>query len=332
MTDGSRGQDIDCVIFGTNCADELLATLESVKGATYTRGSVRMIYVDGGSSDGSAQLARDFGVEVVEKQEATRAEGYNAGLKAATGALVQFLEVGAVLDEEWFQVASKNLAPDVAAIFGQQRERHAEASRFNKIADLEWNPIHSGDAEVFGGDLLIRRALLDAAGGFDEELVAGESGDLSLRLREQGHRVLYVAESMVTVDSQIIRWDQYWRRYYRMGYGRAAIYERHGKAGGPWATWMQHIVLRGGLGLLLVFLGLIALGWNTLWLVLWIPAALLILHPRIFRVGEFREKMGLTNQEAALYAWHRSLVVIPQFFGVARHRWAKWTGKPMKRR
>ena len=27
MSDGSRGQDIDCVIFGTNCAEGLLATL-----------------------------------------------------------------------------------------------------------------------------------------------------------------------------------------------------------------------------------------------------------------------------------------------------------------
>ncbi len=61
------GQDVDCVIVGRNCAHTLARCIESVKSVEYTRGEVRVIYVDGGSADGSVALAKGYdGVEVVE--------------------------------------------------------------------------------------------------------------------------------------------------------------------------------------------------------------------------------------------------------------------------
>lgn len=80
--------------------------------------------------------------------------------------------------------------------------------------------------------------------------------------------------------------------------------------------------VRGGLPILLVLLGLL-FSPVTLWsLALFLPAAILLLYPRIFRVEALAQELHLSHHDAARYAWHRSFVVLPQLFGrffKARH-------------
>jgi GT2 family glycosyltransferase len=73
-------------------------------------------------------------------------------------------------------------AADLAAIWGHRRESRPAASIYNRVLDLDWI-YPPGDTAFCGGDALFRRAALDAVGGFDDSLIAGEEPELCARLR-----------------------------------------------------------------------------------------------------------------------------------------------------
>jgi glycosyltransferase involved in cell wall biosynthesis len=331
VTDG-RGQDIDCVIVGFNCATTLGRCIEGVKATQYTRGTVRVIYADGGSVDGSVTVAKGYGGVTVVEVAGRPSMGAvrNAAWKAGSAPLIQFIAADTSLSADWFQVATKGLTAEIGAIFGQRREIDPERSRYNKIADLEWNPTEpAGEVAGFGNDVLLRRTVLEATGGYNEELVMGHEADLSQRIRDHGSKIFYLEHLMTKHDVNLTRWDQWWRHAYRRGYGLAAFRHLH-PVTDLWREWWKRVWLDGGLGGGLFLLGLIFAAWNMWWLALWIPATYLILQPRIRQVETWSKRLGVSLPDAALYTWHRSLVVVPQMLGVLRWYWAKWTGRKMK--
>ncbi len=319
--------DIDCVIIGRNVEKTLKSCIESVEASQYTRGKVKIIYVDGGSSDASVLIARAVpDVEVIEigDVQPTPGLGRNLGFRAGSAPFIQFIDADTTLSPDWLQVGTKHMAEGVGAVFGQRKEAKRDATRYNMIADIEWTPL-TGDA--FGGDVLIRRSVIEERGGYDEDMVAGEDPELAQRIVKAGHKIIHVAAPMTEHDIDMHRWDQWWRRAYRTGYGFASVQKRHP---GACHEEMQRILRRGGVSVLAIIVGVILAAFSSWWLLLWLGAALLILWPRIFKIEQFQKARGIPLDEAALYAWHCSLVVVPQFFGVMRYWWASRFGTPMR--
>ena len=328
--------DIDCVIIGINAEATLGECLRSVLGSRYERGSIRVYYVDGGSSDRSPDIAREFpGVNVisVDMEHPTPGRGRNAGWRAGSSPLVQFLDSDTVMDPEWLDRAVDALADNVGAVCGRRQEIHPEASVFNWIADLEWNG-SAGESDAFGGDVLIRRQALTDTDGYDDELVGGEDPELSQRIREKGWAIMRLDEAMTRHDLGMKRVSQYWRRAYRTGYAFAAVTARHGrKAGHFWLRDLVRIIGRAGCALALFLLAALgAFAVHPAALLLCVPALLLLLSPRLFRARHFSTDKQLSRDQAAVYAWHCSLVVVPQFFGVARFLVGSLTGRPLRNR
>src|SRR5215475_8624990 len=166
------------VAIGRNEGTRLKRCLEplcGVAGAT--------VYVDSGSNDGSAQLARKYGAEVVQLDASrpfTAARARNAGFRrlqqiAPDLLYVQFVDGDCELVGGWPERALSFLAAnaDVAAVFGRRRERYPERSVYNWMCDREWN-VPIGEARVCGGDLMIRANAIEAVGGYRDDLIAGE--------------------------------------------------------------------------------------------------------------------------------------------------------------
>jgi len=59
---------------------------------------------------------------------------------------------------------------------------------------------------------------------------------------------------------------------------------------------------------------------------------LLLLFPRLFRVKYFRDDKKISYEQARVYAWHCSLVVIPDFLGVVRYYFGKICHRPLLNR
>jgi hypothetical protein len=218
------------VVIGRNEGERLRCCLESVVGS-----SRPVVYVDSGSTDGSVELARSLGVEVVELDLATpftAARARNAGVEcllrlAPSVRFVQFVDGDCHVVDGWLDRGPQELEarPDVAVVCGRLRERFPERSIYNRLADLEWDtPI--GEIDACGGIALMRLAPFRAVGGFDPSIPAGEEPELCIRLRGQGWKVVRLDAEMARHDMAMTRFRQWWRRQCRSGYGGLDIVTR----------------------------------------------------------------------------------------------------------
>ena len=224
--------DLGMVIIGRNEGERLRRCLESCQAV-----GARRVYVDSGSTDGSVQLALEAGAQVVRldmTRPFTAARARNAGLHELRRqfpdvALVQFIDGDCELLPKWLESAQRFLGahPEIVAVAGRLRERFPEKSVFNRLCDIEWNtPV--GEARSFGGIVLARVEAIDAAGGFREDLIAGEEPELCVRLRARGGRLWRLDEDMAWHDANMLRLSQWWRRTLRSGHAFAEGASLHG--------------------------------------------------------------------------------------------------------
>jgi cellulose synthase/poly-beta-1,6-N-acetylglucosamine synthase-like glycosyltransferase len=332
--------EIDCVVIGVNASATLHRCLSSIINCDYPPDALNIVYVDGGSIDESIAIAESFtNVRIVrlDLEHPTPGRGRNRGWKAGVAPLVQFLDSDTVLDKDWFRSAVKQFHADVGAVAGNRNEIHPEKSVYNWIGNLEWNG-RPGDAECFGGDVLIRRQALEETCGYDDELVGGEDPELSVRIRSFGWRIRQIDAAMTSHDLAMTTFTQYFRRVYRSGYAFAAVIDRCSDMGVMfWRKEFRRILIRGGGFVGFSFLAVLAFlllppTLETLIsaLLLLGSALVLLFYPRLFRVDYFMEDKQLNRSQAQVYAWHCSLVVLPDIVGVARYYLGKTFNRPLR--
>lgn len=293
---------IDAVVIGRNEGARLIACLQSLQGQVR-----RLVYVDSGSSDGSVAAARALGAEVVAldiRLGFTAARARNAGLAVLEAPeFVQFVDGDCEVQPGWLVAALVAFAAHPAAVVvcGRRRERFPEASVYNRLADQEWDtPV--GPARACGGDALMRFAAVQAVGGYDASLIAGEEPELCLRLRRAGGEIWRIEAEMVLHDAGLLRFGQWWRRMVRTGYAFAEGAARFGAAPERhWVVEARRAVLWGvALPAAVIVAGLVhPLGWL---LALIYPAQVLRLARRgglawgyFTVVGKFAEARGLCS-------------------------------------
>jgi len=226
---------IGVVAIGRNEGERLRRCLSSV-----VRPDCGVVYVDSGSQDGSVEVARELGAEVVDLDlsipfTAARArnEGWRHLLAHYPGlAAVQFLDGDCELDGTWLAKAAHALRAQstLAVVCGRRRERHPEASIYNRLCDIEWDtPV--GLADACGGDALFRVEALLAVGGYDDTAIAGEEPELCFRLRELGWKIERLDAEMTLHDADMTQLKQWWQRHKRAGHAYASNRRRHAAAG-----------------------------------------------------------------------------------------------------
>ena len=249
------------VVIGRNEGARLKQCLRSVSAAA------AVVYVDSGSTDGSALWARDHGSEVVELDMEipfTAARARNAGFRrlrelAPNLQYVQFVDGDCELIEGWSEhaVAFMDLHSDVGAVAGRLRERYPERSIYNWLCDQEWSG-PTGEVEACGGIAMMRTAAFEAVGGYRDDLIAGEEPELCVRLRAAGWRVWRLDLEMALHDAAMTHFSQWWRRSTRTGYSFAqgaylhgAPPERHkvweSRRAWVWGFWLPLLCLAFGL-------------------------------------------------------------------------------------
>lgn len=233
--------DVGVVIIGRNEGERLRRSLLSVVGK-----AAPVVYVDSGSTDGSVSLANALGAHVVEldmNQPFTAARARNVGFLEALRlssdvAYIQFIDGDCEVETGWLEAARAFLDAhsDVAVAFGRRRELHPEASTYNRLCDLEWN-VPPGETRYCGGDAMIRLQPLQLAGGYREDLIAGEEPELCIRLRQSGWKIVCLDQPMTRHDAAMTRFSQWWRRAKRAGYAFAEGAHLHGAP--PERHWVK---------------------------------------------------------------------------------------------
>ena len=288
------------VAIGRNEGDRLKLCLRSVMNAADV-----VVYVDSGSSDGSSEFAYSIGASVVAldmSRPFSAARARNEGLARLKAIcpevrFVQFIDGDCEVHPDWLPAACNFLLanPKVAGVSGRLRERWPHASIYNRLCDLEWDtPL--GEAKACGGIVLMRREALEAAGGYREDVIAGEEPELCVRLRGLGWLIWRIDCDMAWHDAAMTQFKQWWTRSVRCGYAYAMGASLHGRA--PERHWVKErdrAVFWAMVLPVLLVVACLALGPKSAWLALVYPAQMVRLAMRSPLPG-----MGLSSVDGGL--------------------------------
>ncbi|MFS0771914.1 glycosyltransferase [Sphingomonas sp. 1P08PE] len=314
---------IGIIAIGRNEGERLKACLRSLPV------TAKRIYVDSGSTDGSVAFAESQGVQVVTLPKETRftaALARNAGLASLRPDDVTYVQVvdgDCELDAGWLAsaVAALEAEPNLAVVFGRRRERYPMVSVYNRICDDEWN-VPIGLAMSCGGDALFRRSALDAAGGYNPEMIAGEEPDLCQRLRESGWCIRRIDQEMTRHDAAITHFGQWWRRTERSGHAFAELAWRHGRKGDPhWRREVRSMLVWAVALPVLIVLSFFLIHWSA-------GVVLAALYP--IQIARIASRMRRDRGFEPSFAWMLgSFLVVGKFAqlkGAFRYHWRRLTG------
>ncbi|MEM8737022.1 MAG: glycosyltransferase [Planctomycetota bacterium] len=324
---------VGAVAIGRNEGERLRACLKSLVGR-----AAAVVYVDSGSTDGSVELARSLGVEVVRLDLSvpfTAARARNEGSARVQDILpsvefVQMVDGDCEVVDGWLDQAVNALQRNekLAVVCGRRRERFPEATVYNRLADMEWDtPI--GIARSCGGDALFRAAALVEVGGYDPAVIAGEEPEMCVRLRQAGWLIERLDAEMTLHDAAMTKFSQWWKRSVRAGYACAQGAAMHGKTDGHNVRQLQSIYLWGMIAPAITTLILLAALFEAvarpaagLWLI-W--AAMFAVNVSMYlrlahRIRRYRAGRGEAPRHAALYARFTVLGKFANAAGVWRYR------------
>ena len=267
------------VVIGRNEGERLKRCLRGLSAAEL------VVYVDSGSTDGSAEAAASTGAEVIKLDLTlpfTAARARNAGLARVCELrpdipFVQFVDGDCELAADWVACAMEFLDKHerVAAVAGRRRERNPSYSVYNLLCDWEWDgPV--GLVRSIGGDAMMRKSAIESVGGFRGDLIAGEEPELCVRLRSDGWQIWRLGNEMTLHDAAMSRFSQWWARSSRAGYAYANGAYLHGRLPERFNAWESRRAWLWGLCIPLVGVTAVLLfGWHGLTFFLIYPAQML---------------------------------------------------------
>lgn len=238
-----------------NEARHLRRVLSCVERQTFDRRRLYFIAVDGGSSDESAAILREWfersGVSgcVLTNPYRTIPTSLNRGLsECGDEDIVARLDAHAVYGETYIADAVEFLekAPaNVGCVGCAPLPSPPQSFAGRVIHALYTNPMGLGGASFrFGDDVrdvehvylgVWRPRLLSALGGFNEALAANEDAELSARVRRAGYRILRVPlPCRFLIKRGLLGEVRQWNRY---GFWRAKMLQQN-----PDFTRARHVI------------------------------------------------------------------------------------------
>ncbi|HAA30816.1 MAG TPA: glycosyl transferase [Cyanobacteria bacterium UBA8553] len=157
-----------------------------------------IIVVADGDTDGSSELAKEFGARVFRLPVSQGpAKARNIGARAATGDILFFVDADVEIVPDTIDQVAKVFEsdPDLAALIGSYDDKPGAANFLSQYRNLFHHYTHqtaSEEASTFWGACgAIRRDVFLKVGGFDEgyRYPSVEDIELGYRLKREGYRI-----------------------------------------------------------------------------------------------------------------------------------------------
>lgn len=262
MTAAHDPYRIACIICTYQRPNLLTKALRSLKAQSIPANTFEVIVVDNQSGDDTPQIVKQLGDEVTFKLryvlETRPGLSYarNAGARAANAPWLAFLDDDAQADTHWLEqlIQTFESQPEAGVIGGPirgdwqaPRPLWLSDDHLPRLSLLDLGPeghFLAEDAMLFGANLALRRATLEALGGFDTELGrrglalgANEDTDIQKRSRQAGWGVYYEPNALVyhLVPAERLQRMSFYRRAFGGARSEALIYAR--QRGRTWLMW-----------------------------------------------------------------------------------------------
>jgi lipopolysaccharide/colanic/teichoic acid biosynthesis glycosyltransferase/glycosyltransferase involved in cell wall biosynthesis len=224
-----------------NAAQTIEECIEALLNQSVSREEYEVIVVDDGSTDGTATLARSYGVRVITQPHRGPAAARNAGAVQAMGEIVLFTDADCAPTPTWIEEMARPFAdPEpvlspaeaVVGVKGTYLTRQRElVARFVQI---EYEDKYDRMARQERIDFVdtysagYRRDVFLANGGFDTTFPTAsvEDQELSFRLARKGYKMVFAPQARV-YHRHDVSLEEYARRKLNIGYWKALLTQWH---------------------------------------------------------------------------------------------------------
>jgi glycosyltransferase involved in cell wall biosynthesis len=220
---------ISVIVPAYNAAITLPACLEALRNQTLPPDEV--IVVDDGSHDQTVQIARNFGVQVLEQAHQGPAVARNLGIDHARGDIILLTDADCEPMPTWIAEMLRPFDdPRVMGVKGSYRTHQREIvaqlvqcefeERYDRLEQRETIDFIDTYSAAF------RLAVLRKLGGFDPAFPQANNEDveLSYRLAHSGCRLMFNRQAIV-YHRHPFTWRSYMIRKIKRGYWRMMVYK-----------------------------------------------------------------------------------------------------------
>ncbi|PWU25600.1 MAG: glycosyl transferase [Candidatus Rokuibacteriota bacterium] len=193
---------VSVVVCTYNNEDTLRDCFDGLRRLEYPEYEV--IVVNDGSTDRTDEITREYGFHLISTENRGLANARNAGLYAASGEIVAYIDADARPDPYWLaHLATSFQKSSHVGIGGPNIPPPGCSETADCVASAPGGPIHvllSDEVaeHIPGCNMAFRRWSLEAIEGFDPRFrIAGDDVDICWRLQEQGWTVGFSAGAVV---------------------------------------------------------------------------------------------------------------------------------------
>ena len=250
---------VTVIVVTYNSAATVRETLSSLADQTYPDDRYEVLVVDGGSTDGTAALAEEYGAGFHVVEGGTIGACRNRGIELAAGEYVAFTDSDCAVPATWLRSHVDRLAgteDHIVGVGGPNRPFPSDPPFAKLVGSLQGTVFGSGGSPQSHAIDRVREVrsvaccnvCYDAAvfeeHRFDGDINVGEDAEFHFRLSEAGYRFCF--DPAIAVSHHLSAdFGAYCKKSRSYGYAMARIQRRHGKVI-RWYSALPSLALLGG--------------------------------------------------------------------------------------
>jgi cellulose synthase/poly-beta-1,6-N-acetylglucosamine synthase-like glycosyltransferase len=222
---------VSIIVAAYNSQETIQECLQSLLAQNYPAGFFEVIVMDGASKDATVKIAEQFPIKVVSIRLNAPA-AYNYAMKIAAHPVLGFVDADAKVEQDWLSKLVPHLSePQVAGVSGSIETWNSQNPWARSIGyELKnrYQRIGKYTGRIATMNLLLKRAVIEEAGGWDENLPSQYDTDLGYRLSAKGYRIAY-EPSAVCYHYNRPTLRTYYRQQLQYGKNTLRLYFKHGR-------------------------------------------------------------------------------------------------------
>lgn len=228
---GNAYPKVSIIVAAYNSQQTIDECLKSILALNYPEGSIEVIVMDGGSKDSTVKKAQQYPIKVVSIRLNAPA-AYNYAMKTTSYSILGFIDADAKVEKEWLNRLIPHLKdPKVAGASGSIETWNTEnpwAKSIGYELKNRYSRIKKYASRIATMNLLLKKAVIEEAGGWDENLPSQYDTDLGFRISAKGYKIAY-EPSAVCYHFNRPTLKAFYRQQLQYGKNTLKLYFKHGR-------------------------------------------------------------------------------------------------------